>query len=65
MISTEDDIPLVVTGHRVRVRSSRVQPRWLRKGTVEKINLEALVAYVRYSDLSAEWVEMERCELIQ
>jgi hypothetical protein len=62
MISVAPDI---VTGNRVRVRSPRGATRpWLRKGTVEKIHLEALLAFVRYSDLSGEWVEVERLRAI-
>lgn len=58
--------PLLV-GQRVRVAAKKPTTKWAASATVEKISLQALVAYVRYDEpvSTAEWVEMERLTVIQ
>lgn len=50
-------------GDRVRVRSPKKGPNWIRKGHVEKISVISLVAFVRFADESGEWIEFERIEV--
>lgn len=50
-------------GDRVRVRSRKREANWTRKGEVEKISVISLVAFVRFHDESAEWIEFERIQV--
>jgi hypothetical protein len=50
-------------GDKVRVTSRRKGPSWVRRGTVEKISILTLCAFVRF-DNGGEWIEFERIEVI-
>jgi len=62
-MSLQPSVALAV-GDRVRVTSRRRSEKWVRKGYVEKISVPVLIAYVRFADESAEWIEMSQIEVL-